>query len=99
MVGARRMSMVIVQSSRFAIRLDMVVKQGAKIFKPNVLNAFGDLSHPSLQSSIIHPKKMILYVVSNIRINGKIIPRARQRMAAVFVQNGNSVSRQSKETI
>jgi hypothetical protein len=42
---------------------------------------------------------MILYVVSNIRINGKIIPRARQRMAAVFVQNGNSVSRQSKETI
>jgi len=47
-------SMVIAQSSRFAIRLDVVIKQGNEILIPNVLDAFGDLLYPLPQSSIIH---------------------------------------------
>ncbi len=59
--------MVIAQSSRLAKWLDVVIKQGQEILIPNVLNASGDLLHPSLQSSIIHLKEMIPHVVSNIR--------------------------------
>jgi hypothetical protein len=53
-VAASMISMVIAQSLRFAKRLDMVLKQGAEILKPNVLHALGDLPYSFLQSSIIH---------------------------------------------
>ena len=53
-VATAAISMVIAQSSRLAKRLDVVIKQGTEILKPNVLNACGDLQYPVLQSSIIH---------------------------------------------
>ena len=53
-VATATISMVIAQSFRLAIRPDVVIKQGTEILKPNVLNAFGDLQYPLLQSSIIH---------------------------------------------
>jgi hypothetical protein len=53
-VAAARISMVIAQSSRLAKRLDVVVKQGAEMIKPNVLNVLGELQYLLLESSIIH---------------------------------------------
>jgi len=53
-VATTGISMIVAQSSRLAKRLDVFVKQGTEILKPNVLNAIGDLPYPLLQSSIIH---------------------------------------------
>lgn len=53
-MASARVPMVITQSSHFAIRLDVIVKQGAEIIKSNVLNARGDLLNPLLQSCVIH---------------------------------------------